>query len=470
MREQLNTVKEQHDESFRDQKTKIDELQARVAQLEGERISLQEDFEKERQRSKQEMTEKDKVLHKGEIEQEKAKQHYVDDLRDKETRLKRSEARIAELGEELRARQEDHDKETQLSRKELAEKEKDNENLNTEIESKKHELRHYVERFKHQEEQHKSDLSLKEIEVKKLKQRLSQREKEVKRLNEELGQFKSRFAGICEKRVKQDQRKVENILASNQQSEVENDFREFFDSRREDARDIIQSLYGSEEEIDVHFYYPRIACTILETAYEHAKDVKEAVIDLFKVVTKNMVLHAPQEGYNFRLKRTEGSFDIYPISIDDLNASEKSTDVLDALLISLKETAHICNLECLEKDVTESSWKKWTEWFAKDASVVHAPTREVLVKLDSYIKACIRLTWRMVTQLPPLQLEYHFPRFDRHIHKKTAYLNSTEKNPGNEESLGEEILCYLWPGLLDGGGRLILQGQVLCKMQREKLK
>lgn len=29
MREQLNTVKEQHDESFRDQKTKIDELQAR---------------------------------------------------------------------------------------------------------------------------------------------------------------------------------------------------------------------------------------------------------------------------------------------------------------------------------------------------------------------------------------------------------------------------------------------------------
>lgn len=73
-----------------------------------------------------------------------------------------------------------------------------------------------------------------------------------------------RLAGICEKRVKQDQRKVENILASNQQSEVENDFREFFDSNREDARDIIQSLYESEEEIDVHVYYPRIACTIFE--------------------------------------------------------------------------------------------------------------------------------------------------------------------------------------------------------------
>jgi len=76
----------------------------------------------------------------------------------------------------------------------------------------------------------------------------------------------------------------------------------------------------------------------------------------------------------------------------------------------------------------------------------------------------------MVTQLPPLRLEYHSARFDRHIHKKTAYQNTTEKNRDNEESLGEEILCYLWPGLHDGGDRLILQGQVLCKMQGEKLK
>ena len=100
---------------------------------------------------------------------------------------------------------------------------------------------------------------------------------------------------------------------------------------------------------------------------------------------------------------------------------------------------------------------------------MHAPTREALFKLNSYIKACIRLTWRMVTQLPPLRLEYHSPRFDHRIHKKEEYQNKTEKNPVAEDSSGEQILCYLWPGLLDGGGRLILQGQVLCKMSREKL-
>lgn len=68
---------------------------------------------------------------------------------------------------------------------------------------------------------------------------------------------------MCEKRVNQDQRSVENVLASNRPSDVERDFKEFFDGSREDARDVIQSVYGSEEKKDVHIYYPRIVCTIL---------------------------------------------------------------------------------------------------------------------------------------------------------------------------------------------------------------
>lgn len=81
-----------------------------------------------------------------------------------------------------------------------------------------------------------------------------------------------RLASLCEKRVNQDQRSVENVLASNQPSDVERDFKEFFDGTREDARDVIQSVYGSEEKEDVQIYYPRIVCTIL-------------------VVSVNMILH-----------------------------------------------------------------------------------------------------------------------------------------------------------------------------------
>ena len=81
-----------------------------------------------------------------------------------------------------------------------------------------------------------------------------------------------RLASLCEKRVNQDQRSVENVLASNRPSDVERDFKEFFDSNREDARDVIQSVYGSEKKEDVQIYYPRIVCTIL-------------------VVSVNMILH-----------------------------------------------------------------------------------------------------------------------------------------------------------------------------------
>ena len=39
---------------------------------------------------------------------------------------------------------------------------------------------------------------------------------------------------------------------------------------------------------------------------------------------------------------------------------------------------------------------------------------------------------------------------------------------GSAQSQGEEIACYLWPGLLDGGGRLIRAGEVLCKIKKER--
>ncbi|XP_078384941.1 uncharacterized protein LOC144667419 isoform X2 [Oculina patagonica] len=452
LKAKLRTTKE-------DLKTKQDQ----IAELGRELRSKQEDYDKEMQRSREELAVKEKTLAKTKEELDMVKQQSDECCRDQKTKINKLEARIAELGNELLSKQEDLEKEVQRNQQQSVAKDKANEelirqiqeygkrneNLNTEMENKKLELQHYMERFKQQEENFKTGLSRKEMEVNQLKQRL---------------------AGICEKRVKQDQRMVENVLALNQQSEVENDFREFFDSNREDARDIIQSIYGSEEEIDVHVYYPRIACTIFETAYEHVNDVKKAVIDLFKEITKKMIHHAPEMGRNFRLTRTDGNFVFNPISIDDHNTSEESTDVLDALLISLKETSHVCNLQCLEKDVAQSAWEKWNEWYDEDTSFVHTPSWDVLTQLSSYTKECIRLTWRMVTQLPPLRVEYQSSNFDCSIHKKTAYHDMAEKNPGNEETSSAEIACYLWPGLYDGGVRLIRPGEVLCKIEGDNFK
>lgn len=78
--------------------------------------------------------------------------------------------------------------------------------------------------------------------------------------------------------------------------------------------------------------------------------------------------------------------------------------------------------------------------------------------LDKYIKACIRLTWRMVTQVPPMRLEFQSSRFSKDIHKKIGYHSEVA-----HQDQGDEIACYLWPGLQDGGGRLIRAGEVLCR-------
>ena len=71
-----------------------------------------------------------------------------------------------------------------------------------------------------------------------------------------------RLATSFEKRMKQDQRRVENTVELNTPSEVEKDFSDFFDGDRIDACEIIESMLCPEGEIDVEIYYPRLACLI----------------------------------------------------------------------------------------------------------------------------------------------------------------------------------------------------------------
>ena len=55
---------------------------------------------------------------------------------------------------------------------------------------------------------------------------------------------------------------MENTIDFNTPTDIEKDFRDFFDGERIDACDVIESILHSEEEIDVEIYYPRLACII----------------------------------------------------------------------------------------------------------------------------------------------------------------------------------------------------------------
>lgn len=287
-----------------------------------------------------------------------------------------------------------------------------------------------------------------------------------------------------------DQRQVEDTTASNRPSEVEKDFSAFFDEDRVDVCDKLPELYGSEEEIDVKIYYPRLACMIFETAYEEMKEVRDAVAELFEKVMNNMTASAPVKAQEYCLWKEKGEGGPFPMGLD-LTVSPQQignqTDILDTLMLSLKETSHVCDLTPLQSKVTSKVKGKWKEWLTNEKSCTFSFSEQLLGQLKDYIQACIRLSWRIVTQVPPMQLEYHSSILGN-IHKTRGYNASPERHPtmqpGDEQYLGERrsemqpedeqyqgednsIACYLWPGLLDGGGRLIRAGEVLC--HREKV-
>ena len=76
--------------------------------------------------------------------------------------------------------------------------------------------------------------------------------------------YHCRLASLSEKRVKQDQSKVEDTLSLNRQSNVEEDFAKFIDEARVDVIDRFQTLFPPKEKIYTEIYYRRVACLIFE--------------------------------------------------------------------------------------------------------------------------------------------------------------------------------------------------------------
>lgn len=141
--------------------------------------------------------------------------------------------------------------------------------------------------------------------------------------------------------------------------------------------------------------------------------------------------------------------------------------------LGAKFLGHLKNcVNLIFQEVIQVAWHKWCEWQKNDRYMEHVPSTYLLrdSTILAYINACIRLTWRMVTQIPPMQIEYKSLYFQTDIHTKIGYHISpdmcTRENGSSVQSQGEEIACYLWPGLQDGGGRIIRAGEVLCKIIR----
>ena len=113
-------------------------------------------------------------------------------------------------------------------------------------------------------------------------------------------------------------------------------------------------------------------------------------------------------------------------------------------------------------------WERWTNCMSeREESFLPRPSEDVLTQLGDYIKACIRLTWRVVTQVPPMQLEYGAVQFDKDLHKLARFQHRAEYSRGADHLSGQVIACYLWPALLEAGDRIVFPGEVMCEAESD---
>ena len=76
--------------------------------------------------------------------------------------------------------------------------------------------------------------------------------------------YHCRVATLSERRVKQNQSKVEDTLSKNTQSKAEEDFANFFDETRMDTLEKMEKSYSFEKQIEIDIYCPRLLCLIFE--------------------------------------------------------------------------------------------------------------------------------------------------------------------------------------------------------------
>lgn len=366
----------------------------------------------------------------------------------------------------------------------LSEKESKSKELTRKLGETRDDLQYYLSRLSHEEantktfqeecayykysfQQLRTDFNAcvkdNEAQIKQMKDRMSRKDDELEKVREELKDKTERLASIFQRRLKQDQRKVENAVEFNTPSDVEKDFKYFFDGPRIDACETMENTLSSTTYIDTQIRY--LACIIFVTAYEQVEEAREAANDFFNNITKQLIDEAPRKSQELCIKRKEeGCSSTFPVMLEvsvERKEIEDTRDIVDGLMLSLKQTAHLCDLTCFEKDVKQVISGRWTKCLQEEQEMPLLPpfSEEVITEVDDYIKACVRLSWKIVTQVPPLRLEYSSSKFNKRIHSRTRLYYNNERS---EQGQSENIACYLWPALVEHGGKVIFPGEVLC--------
>jgi len=133
-------------------------------------------------------------------------------------------------------------------------------------------------------------------------------------------------------------------------------------------------------------------------------------------------------------------------------------------MVHVKEAARSHNLENLVKMNKKEIKEKWKEQYKQE----NLPSYDKSLKneLKDYIAYCTRFAWRIVTQVPPLKIDYRSSTYNSASHNESQAFSSyaSQHPPGRWASRQERpkiVKCYVWPTLHDFDGRVIEKGEVV---------
>ncbi|XP_068745365.1 meiosis-specific nuclear structural protein 1-like [Montipora capricornis] len=167
---------------------------------------------------------------------------------------------------------------------------------------------------------------------------------------------------------------------------------------------------------------------------DDSEDLKNKILFSVMVVAYRTVQHSLAEKQR-RLKK------LLDLPTDEERV-EQAQDMQESITDYFRRTGARLNIDSIKRDVSKQLW----------STLYDFPELQNCAKLKEFISECVRLSWMLAVQIPPMSIEYEATDFTDSLHGR--FMNS--------EMTKVVIKYHVWPALIDSQtGHVVYKGMVV---------
>ncbi|KAI3383607.1 hypothetical protein SNEBB_002679 [Seison nebaliae] len=260
-----------------------------------------------------------------------------------------------------------------------------------------------------------------ERKIEELQQTIEDKDEIIKKLYNSEKKLKERLINNIQSEIERSTKFEDISLAPNLRcNSVVQSFKSLYEQQRIDAIDALDEL---SQFNDLNEFKLKLLFTIFILSFRFAEERKKKIYSEIATIL------------NFEKL--------------DISCENSTINIVDSLRKYLKATTQSFDLKSLTFRVMQS---------IQTALPQYRMLNECK-ELHSYIKHCIRISWSLINQHPPLCIEYSTKIFDQTEHVR-FHTSDLEAN---------DIVDFQWPTLIDtSDGECVVKGIVTTKVTKEK--